>query len=56
MTTFGSWRRIERRPAAKVSPALSETATWLTPARRYSIGSSTVTMFVVSAGRKLRAA
>ena len=29
--TSGSWRRIERSPRAKVSPAFSETWIWLTP-------------------------
>ena len=31
MTLSGSWRRIERRAAANVSPAFSETWIWLTP-------------------------
>jgi hypothetical protein len=56
MTTLGSCRKIERRPAAKVIPAFSETATWLMPPTRYSMGSSTVTMLVVSDFKKLRAA
>ena len=41
-TTSGSERRIERRAAAKVSPALGLACTWLMPGSRYSTGSSTV--------------
>ena len=42
--TSGSWRRIERRALANVSPAFGFTCTWLMPANWYSMGSSTVTM------------
>ena len=52
----GSERRIERRAAAKVMPALLLTCTWLMPARRYSTGSSTVMMFFDSSLRMLRVA
>ena len=41
----GSWRRNERSAEAKLRPALRLTWTWLIPLRRYSTGSSTVTMF-----------
>ena len=47
-TTLGSCRRIDRRAAAKVSPAFSWTCTCTIPAIRYSTGSSTVTMFTPS--------
>jgi hypothetical protein len=42
----GSWRRIERSPAAKVSPIFGRT--WICPMPDiwYSIGSSTVMMFL----------
>ena len=40
--TSGSWRRNERRAAAKVRPIWLLTCVWLMPARRYSIGSSMV--------------
>ena len=40
----GSERKIDRRAAAKVKPALGFTCTWLMPGIRYSTGSSTVTM------------
>ena len=43
-TTSGSERRIAGSTAAKVSPALWFTCTWLTPGSRYSTGSSTVMM------------
>ena len=46
ITMSGSHRRIERKPAAKVRPALGLTCTWLMPGRRYSTGSSTVMMFL----------
>ena len=44
-TMSGSARRIERSADAKVSPAFGFTWIWLTPASRYSTGSSTVMMF-----------
>ena len=43
---FGSWRRKERRAAAKFRPMFSRTWTWLTPARLNSTGSSAVMMLV----------
>ena len=42
MITSGSARTIARSPVAKVRPVRSETWIWLTPARRYSTGSSIV--------------
>ena len=45
MITSGSARSTERRPVAKVRPALRLTPIWLTPLRRYSTGSSMVTMW-----------
>ena len=47
-TTSGSERRIERSAAAKVSPALALTWTWLMPGSRYSTGSSTVITLISS--------
>ena len=41
--TSGSWRSTERSTRAKLSSILSFTWIWVTPASRYSIGSSTVT-------------
>ena len=41
----GSWRRMERRPLAKVMPIFSLICTWLTPSMLYSTGSSSVTRF-----------
>ena len=38
----GSWRRMERRPTAKVSPFFSFTGIWVTPSSWYSTGSSMV--------------
>ncbi len=43
---FGSWRRNERRAAAKFRPIESLTLTWLTPGRLNSTGSSAVMMLV----------
>ena len=40
--TSGSWRRNERRAAAKLSPMEGATWVWFTPAKRYSMGSSMV--------------
>ncbi|OQA30869.1 MAG: hypothetical protein BWY56_02441 [Acidobacteria bacterium ADurb.Bin340] len=40
----GSWRRMERSPAAKVSPDFTFTCTWVMRGSSYSTGSSTVTM------------
>ena len=45
MIVSGSWRRMERRPRAKVSPFFSFTGTWVTPAISYSTGSSMETIF-----------
>ncbi len=44
MMTSGSWRRIERRPFAKVRSILGFTWIWPTPWSWYSIGSSMVMM------------
>ncbi len=44
MIVSGSCRRKERRAAAKVSPMLSLTCTWLIPGRLNSTGSSAVLM------------
>ena len=43
--TFGSWRRMLRSVEANVTPATGLTWTCVIPGRRYSTGSSTVTMF-----------
>ena len=45
MMTSGSWRTMERRPVAKVSPIFGFTWIWLTPSSWYSTGSSTVMIF-----------
>src|SRR2546426_7755560 len=42
MILSGSWRRIERKPRAKVSPFFSFTGTWVMPGIWYSTGSSMV--------------
>ena len=48
-TTSGSCRRIERSAEANVRPAFSCTCTWtMFSPRRYSTGSSTVTMLTPS--------
>ena len=44
MMMFGSWRRMERRPFAKVRPVWLLTWIWVVPSREYSIGSSMVMM------------
>ena len=44
MITFGSCRRIWRKPIAKVSPMSGRTAIWLMPLSSYSTGSSIVMM------------
>ena len=44
ITTSGSWRRIARRPAAKLIPTLALTGVWPMPSMAYSTGSSTVRM------------
>ena len=55
-TTSGSCRRIDRSAEAKVSPALSCTWTWtMFCPRRYSTGSSTVTMLTPSFWTRLNA-
>src|SRR6266498_3469022 len=41
----GSWRRIARRPVAKLIPAAALTWVWLTFSNVYSIGSSIVVTF-----------
>ena len=56
MMTSGSARRIERRPLAKVSPALRLTLIWLMPAIRYSTGSSIVMIFFSTSFSSLSAA
>lgn len=48
MTTSGSWRRMERKAAAKVSPALALTSTCVMPSMIISTGFSTVTMLMSS--------
>ena len=45
MMMSGDWRRIERRPRAKVSPTSAWVCTWLMPCNWYSTGSSMVTTF-----------
>ena len=42
MILSGSWRRIERRPRANVTPFFSFTGIWTTPLSWYSTGSSIV--------------
>ena len=44
MITSGSWRRIARRPRAKVRSMCGLTWVWPTPSTAYSTGSSTVMM------------
>ncbi len=44
MILSGSWRRMERRPRAKVSPFFSLTGIWVMPSIWYSTGSSMVTI------------
>ena len=44
MILSGSWRRIERRPRAKVRPFFSFTGICSTPGSWYSTGSSMVTI------------
>jgi len=56
MITSGSARRIERRPEAKVSPALGFTFSWLIPSIWYSTGSSIVITFFSIELRAARAA
>src|SRR3972149_251890 len=46
--TFGSCLNIERRQLAKVKPISGLTCIWFIPSRLYSIGSSTVVMFMAS--------
>ena len=47
-TMSGSWRRMARRPLAKVMPVFSLICTWFTPSMLYSTGSSSVTRFTES--------
>src|SRR6478609_1034729 len=56
MMTSGSWRRIERSARANVSSIRALICVCATPSSAYSIGSSTVIMFVVSRGRRDSAA
>ncbi len=42
--TSGSWRRMDRRPPAKVMPAASLIWIWLIDGNTYSTGSSIVVM------------
>jgi hypothetical protein len=56
MMMSGSWRRIERRPAAKVRWIFGLTWIWPTPESWYSRGSSTVRMFFSRLLRRGRAA
>ena len=42
----GSWRRNDLSAAENVNPIFSFNCTWLIPFNVYSIGSSTVTIFV----------
>ena len=44
MMTFGSWRKMWRKPIANVSPISGRTAIWLMPLSSYSTGSSMVMM------------
>ena len=48
ITTFGSWRKMWRKPIAKVSPMSERTAIWLMPFNSYSTGSSIVMMRFVT--------
>ena len=50
----GSWRRTERKQWANVRPIFSWTAICVMPSISYSIGSSIVTMLVVSDLMSLR--
>ncbi len=47
MMTSGSCRKIDRRAAEKVCPDLVLTSIWVMLSRWYSIGSSTVMMFLL---------
>ncbi len=47
MITFGSCRRMWRKPTANVSPMSERTAIWLMPFNSYSTGSSIVMMRLV---------
>ena len=48
MILSGSWRRMDRRPRAKVSPFFSFTGIWVMPSTWYSTGSSMV--MILSSG------
>ena len=48
ITTFGSCRKIWRKPIANVSPMSERTAIWLMPFNSYSTGSSIVMMRFVT--------
>ena len=56
MILSGSWRRMERRPRAKVSPFFSLTGIWVMPLIWYSTGSSMVMILSSSFLISLRAA
>ncbi|MNN63047.1 hypothetical protein D3C81_1783960 [compost metagenome] len=56
ITTSGSWRRMARRPRAKVMSTLGLTWVWPMPSMWYSIGSSTVRMLRVRSLRVTRLA
>jgi len=45
MTMSGSWRSMDRRPAAKVRPAFTLIWVWLIPFMSNSTGSSRVMIF-----------
>ena len=56
MMISGSCLRIERRAAAKVTPAFSLTWICATPGRSYSMGSSTVMIFTAGCANACRIA
>ena len=56
MILSGSWRRMERRPRAKVSPFFSFTGTWVMRGIWYSTGSSMVMILSSGVAISLRAA
>ena len=56
MILSGSWRRIERRPRAKVRPFFSFTGTWVMSGIWYSTGSSMVMILSSGVAISLRAA
>ena len=54
--TSGSWRRIDRRPLAKVIPAWSLVWIWLMVGKTYSTGSSIVMMLRLGSSISVSAA